>query len=79
MSGVRNTMSDLHNVLFEEIERLNDESIKGEELSQEIDRANAIGKIAETILDGGNLALQVARFKDEAASLNPSIPRYLES
>ena len=78
MMGVRNTLSDLHNVLFEEIERLSDEDIKGEELSQEIERANAIGKIAGTILDGGSLALQVARFKDNAVSIDPDLPKYLE-
>lgn len=62
---MKNKLTDLNNYLFESIERLTDDSLSDEELNKEINRANAVKNIAETIIDNGRLALQVKRHLDE--------------
>lgn len=62
---MKNKLIDLHNHLFEELERLNDEDLKGAELEEEIQRADAISQIATQIIGTGNLALKAIKIKDE--------------
>ena len=52
---MKNTLIDLNNHLFAQLERLSDEELKGEALSEEIDRAKSIAVIAKTIIDNGSL------------------------
>lgn len=60
-----NTLADLNNHLFSQIERLSDDSLKGENLKHEIDRANSLAKVASQIISNGNLALKVKILQDE--------------
>ena len=62
---MKNTLTDLNNYLFEAIERINDDSLNSEELDKEIKRGEAVQKIAKTIIDNGNLALQAKKHMDE--------------
>lgn len=48
---MRNTLGDLNNHLFAEIERLGEEDLKGEDLKEEIKRADAIAKIGSNIIE----------------------------
>lgn len=77
--GTRNTITDLHNALFEELERLSDEDLTEDELKLEISRSKAITGVAANILDAGNLALKVAEFKEGAISEEVKVPHYLEA
>ncbi len=43
---MKNTLTDLNNHLFAQLERLGDEDLDGEKLQQEINRAKAISDIA---------------------------------
>ena len=61
----RNSMTDLTNHLFEQLERLNDEELSDEELAKECNRAKAMEGIAKTIIDNRKLALDTAKFLDE--------------
>ncbi len=45
---MKNTLSDLNNCLFEQIERLNDDALDETKLGQEIKRSEAITKIAKS-------------------------------
>lgn len=62
---MRNTLTDLNNHLFMQIERLNDEDIQGEKLQEEIARAKAISNIAAQIVNNGALVLDAQRFMHE--------------
>lgn len=62
---MKNKMSDLHNHLFAQLERLGDEDIKGEELKEELGRASAIAKISHQIISNVDLALKADRMLQE--------------
>lgn len=53
----RNSLLDLNNLLFGQLEQLADNEIKGEELSQEIERSKAMGDIARQIIDNAKIQL----------------------
>ncbi len=56
---MKNTLGDLNNHLFAQIERLGEEDLKDDALREEIGRAKAIANIATQIIANGNLALKV--------------------
>lgn len=62
---MNNTLSDLNNYLFEQIERINDDQLTPEQLESEIVRSQAITKIAETIVRNGELALKTMQHLNE--------------
>lgn len=59
--GTRNTLGDLNNLLFEQLERLNDEDITGEKLQEEITRAKAMSGVATQIISTGSLVLKARK------------------
>jgi hypothetical protein len=58
---MKNKLSDLNDHLFAQMERLNDESIKGDKLQEEIKRSNAMAGIAKQIISNANIVLQAER------------------
>ena len=75
---VKNTLGDLNNHLFEQMERLNDESIQGEDLENELRRSKAVTDIAGRVIDNGKLVLDAQKFKDERLDLDNHTPNMLE-
>lgn len=71
---MRNKQIDLDNHLFAELERLDDESLTGEALKQEVSRAKAIASIATQINASRSNSLRAAQFMDQAAGSNPRLP-----
>ena len=57
---MKNGLIDLQNHLFEMIETLNDNSLKGEKLDQEIKRSLAINELAKTAVSNGVLMVKAA-------------------
>jgi len=55
---LQNKLIDLNNHLFMEMERLNDEGLKGDKLLQEINRAKAMSNTAAQIINNASLALK---------------------
>ena len=55
---MNNNLAALNNLLFEQIERINDDDLTGEELSTAINKAETINKLASTIVSTGNLQLK---------------------
>ena len=75
--GTKNKLVDLNNHLFEELERLNDEELKGEALQEERERAKTMATIAQTIINNGELALKAQKHFDEYGKTN-QIPDILQ-
>lgn len=74
---MKNKLVDLNNHLFEELERLNDEELKGEKLQEERERAKSIANIAQTIINNGELALKAAKHYDEYGN-KKDMPKILQ-
>lgn len=72
---MRNTLTDLNNHLFEQLERLGDS--EEETLEVEIDRSKAVSTIAKNIIDNGRLALEAERFIDDRIDAERRLPRML--
>ena len=68
---MKNKLIDLNNHLFEQLERLNDDELKGEKLAQEIDRAKAMSNCAAQIINNANLALKAAVTVNESLIKKP--------
>lgn len=58
---MKNTLTDLNNYLFEQIERLNDDGLTKEELDMQLQKSEAINKVAKTIVDNANVALSAQK------------------
>lgn len=59
-------LTDLNLVLFEQIERLNDDELVGEELESQLKKAKTIGGIASTIVQNSTLILKAVKFSEES-------------
>mgnify|MGYP001346099984 CR=1 FL=1 len=78
--GTRNTLEDLNNHLFMQLERLNEDDLEGERLSDEINRSKALSDISKNIIENGKLVLEAQKFKhDDRMDANRTVPRMLES
>ena len=62
---MKNSLGDLNNHLFAQLERLGEEDLKGEQLVEEIDRAKSISQVASQIISNGKLLLDAVKIKDE--------------
>lgn len=67
---MKNKLSDLNNHLFAQIERLSDEELKGEDLSEEIDRAKAVSQVSAQIVQNASLVLKAEGLKREYGITN---------
>lgn len=74
---IKNSLADLNLHLFEQLERLNDEDLQGEELEKEINRSKAITDVASKIIDNGNLVLKAVHEQNEYGPGNQNVPKIL--
>ena len=75
---MKNTLSDLNDHLFAQLQRLGDEEVKGEQLEEEINRSKAVMGIAKGIIENGALVLEGQKFVDNQLSADVKLPRMLE-
>lgn len=73
----QNTLMDLNNHLFAELERLGDEELSDEELDREIRRAHAIQGTAQQVISNANVMITAAKLQDELYDSNAKVPRML--
>lgn len=75
---MKNTLGDLNNHLFAQLERLGDEDLKGEALIEEINRAKAINSVASQIIANGSLVLEAKKLQDDHMDAETNLPKMLE-
>ncbi|WP_440894941.1 hypothetical protein ACS127_10215 [Amphibacillus sp. Q70] len=75
---MKNTLGDLNNHLFAQLERLGDEDLKGEVLKEEIARAKSVSEVAAKIIDNGQLVLDARKFVDNRLDIDKDVPKMLE-
>jgi len=74
---MKNKAIDLHNHLFEQLERLNDTSIKGDDLANEIKRSEAMTRVALAIVANGRMVIDAHKMAEECGVMD--MPDMLES
>lgn len=74
---MKNTLLDLNNHLFAEMERLGDEDLKGEALAEELQRASGISNIAKNIIENASVTLQATKFMDDHMNADLKVPKML--
>lgn len=60
-----NTLLDLNNILFDQLERLSADGMSDEELERQLKKTDQIVKVAEKIIDTGELAFKAIQHKDK--------------
>lgn len=75
---MKNTLGDLNNHLFAELERLGDEGLTGDELKEELTRAESIVRVSSSIISNASLVLQAEKFKDQKMDTDLKTPKMLE-
>ena len=77
---MKNTLVDLNNYLFEQIERLNDDSLTDEQLDRELKKTDSIVKVSEKIIANGELAFRTMKHMDEYGyGTKREVPKMLSS
>lgn len=72
-------MLDLHNHLFAQLERLSDESVKGDELREELSRAKAVVAVADVLVNNATLMLEAEKLKSKGKETEITIPSVLSA
>ncbi len=75
---MKNTLGDLNNHLFAQLERLGEEDLKGEELQEEMERAKSISGIAKTIIENASLVLDAQKAMNDRMDADAKLPKMLE-
>lgn len=71
-------LSDLNNLLFEQLESLSDPNIEGEQLDSEIKRTEAVVKVSGQIIGNANIVLQALKLKDNTMDAGLKLPELLQ-
>lgn len=75
---MKNTLGDLNNHLFAQLERLSDEELTGDKLLEEINRAKSVTSVASQIISTGSLVLEAKRLVDDRMNAGTELPKMLE-
>lgn len=72
---MKNRLTDLNDMLFAQLERIADEDLSTEQLTQEIQRATAVVQIADRIVDTATLQLNGAKLiAEHGAAILKTLP-----
>lgn len=66
----QNKLTDLNNHLFEEMERLMDDDLSGEDMKKEIKRANAITSVSNQIISNMRLQTEIVQMACDMGDVN---------
>lgn len=76
---MKNTLADLNNHLFEQLERLNDDELDPDQLDNEIKRSKAMTGISCQIINNAALALDAEKLRVEYGNRDVTLPGMLEN
>lgn len=76
---MKNTLVDLNNHLFEQMERLNDEDLTPEELDKEIKRSKAMTDVSSQIINNAALGLDAEKLRATYGNREIHLPGMLEN
>lgn len=65
-------LSDLNRHLFSQIERLGNEDLEGDNLKEEIERADSMARVASQIVQNNNSILKAIKVADDMLDANNS-------
>ncbi len=71
---MKNKLSDLNDHLFAQLERLSDETVKGDELKEEIERSRAVTGISQRITENARLTLDAVQIAIDYPQMQKYIP-----
>lgn len=74
----RNTLGDLNNHLFAQLERLGEEDLTEEQLEKEINRTRAITSVAKEVISNANLVLRAKIQVQEHIGNKEEMPKMLK-
>ena len=76
---MKNTLQDLNNHLFAQLERLNDEDLTDEQLEHEIKRSKSVVCVAHTIVDNTRVQVDIYKIYNDhkvyADNPNDALPK----
>ena len=74
----RNTLNNLNNILFAQLEKLAEDDLIGEELEQELKRSDRMNSVADKIIANARLMLDAQKLVYESGKEIEKLPRILE-
>lgn len=74
---MRNTLEDVHNILMEQLERLNDDELDEVNLEKEIKRSVAMTNIATSIAENANTVIKATKLQYEMGAGTLDVNGYL--
>ena len=78
-NNMKNTLGDLNNHLFAQLEKLGDDDLQGDELESELKRTDAICDLSEQIIRNGELQFKAMQHMDEYGyERKKEVPEMLE-
>ena len=76
---MKNTLGDLNNYLFEQLNAITNKDLEGEKLEEEIKRTEAVAKISDQIIKNGELQYKAMKHMDEYGyEREKNVPEMLE-
>ena len=68
---MNNKLIDLNNLLFEQLERINEDDLSDDELEKQLKKAKHINDIAKNIVDINRLAFDALKHEDSTGRVVP--------
>lgn len=75
---MKNTLNDLNNFLFAQLERLDNEEMDSDQLADEINRAKAITLVSNQVIQNANLVLEAKKLSYDRTEEDFSLPKMIE-
>lgn len=62
---MKSNLTSLNDMLYEQLERINDDELKGDELKEQLAKSKMINDVAKTIVANSTLMFRAIKYADE--------------